>query len=409
MKISIRSSIVKILTEFLQQGYNREMRFFIGKMERTGFRPYISQNDLTSILDTVDLSSCRKESLIGKMKVCVEIGVVQGYYIILGTSEILNSHYQTVYTSKDGLYNVTVRENSIDISLINYPDSLQELFSPLKNIFSSIENSKPLLKQFPKSIDIYEYSTSAHVWKLFPFMNSDCILDDYKVTTMMRGERSLLYLRESGVSIYQQNNSFDLVNSVHEELYDTLIWGDWYEGKFYGYDILKYKGIDVKKKSLRKRLLCLEHISSLVSSCQLVSYYELNNVSQLLNEYNGLMFVPTKANFVNNKTYIYQSVEKVGICFSVNKNVDNYCLSTRNGEIFEGSIEYPFGRTIPLSWKDRLFIKDGGNFEFRWDNNNFVPFVHSDIIYSPVYTRLLWNYINNPLNMEALIRTFKKT
>ena len=124
--------------------------------------------------------------------------------------------------------------------------------------------------------------------------------------------------------------------------------------------------------------------------------------------YDGIIFAPVRANYTNNRTYIYQRMENISIFFKVSHNYlryKTYTLKTGNKEeVFNGTKTYPFFNTIPLALEDREFIGASNDcvIEFKWDSSCFIPVSYSNTG-CPTNTDIaksIWLYINEPVEID---------
>ena len=237
-------------------------------------------------------------------------------------------------------------------------------------------------------------------------------LTNHTILPLPKGRKFFMYINNN--NIYLINNTEKLLvksdQQIKPELENTIIKG-YYHEKFIGYDVLIYKGINIRTKSYTYRYKCLQEINTDYPKCNLALIYTKEKIKELLKEHDGVMFIPTRAHYINNQTYIYQLIDKVTLNLQVkseNKMGIPLCsLYLSNKVAFSGTKELPLQPLIPLSHYDRNFIKQQPTtsmFEFAWINNNFVPVKPASYLTSPRDAKRAWEYINDPLEHNVFLK-----
>lgn len=436
MKLSIRSDIILGLKSLLQSEYDGEYRIFFGKMFRTGFTPFLNKFDYDNIANALqgDHEEISERHIGRVMELSLDIGLLLTHYIVIGKSEETESdvRIETVYSSH-GSYQIALISDkdqySVEIIFPTKPVDIFSLFIPVKYLLQICSNTLNTVQNRDDIVSSYN--------SLFgKDQNRPCIirqpllrlsesflpnLNNYLVFPIPRGEKYTLLLCKSGAYLLSRDNILNVAETVPPTLYNTVVTGYLYEKSFYGYDVAMIAGKDIRRISLLRRLNGLSVVSKYFTFCQKSHYIHGDlefATTCMLQKYDGVLYAPINANFMNNRRYIYQPVDKTGINFLVVSRKTNgyqtYELKVGQGEtVFCGSDNYPMYNTVPLSQEDREFVGMlGGVFEFRWESDGFIPYAYSSIPSSVKQARNLWNSINEPLDLQLLmshIRTFKKT
>lgn len=442
MKLTIRADIVSNLKKtLLQQEYSKKNRFLFGKMCRTGFTPYLNRYDY----------NCIKDSLFGKFRnttmrtgnrhytIMYDINFVNDRRVMIGTIEEEIGDENTLIIFHINTYNIILIQCNckyqVEIELITKPHNIQQLFEPVKFLYGLFNSPIEELDVKNKKEIVYSYNSlfqhnQENPW-IVPqgqkFLNEKILgllKYDYIAMPMMKGDRYMLYISEYGSFLVSKHIIYRIKQNTPKSLYNTVVMGEWYEKSFIGYDILIISGTDIRKKSLFQRLKSLRIVSIRFPFCEIVKYYNDNladNVTNLLIDYEGVIFAPVRANYMNDRVFLYQEVENVGIKFQVkvhNKyGFTTFTLTTGiHNDTFIGSDSLPYVPNIPLSKEDREFIgnlKHNKTIEFRWESDGLMPYMHMQYnqVSTTKFARQAWEYINEPIDKNVLIdnlRIFKK-
>lgn len=440
MKLSIHTKIITELNSLLKEEYTVPLRFAFGKLWRTGFSPFLNHWDYNCLRDKLAGKYPTSQFRTGQrkhQKICNAGYVVDRHLLLCTVKEDYSGEDMSVTVFRLPEYNVVLIRRKcayqVEIEFTNKPLNIKDLFEPVKFIYGLIDNiTVPVSDDMSQKITL-EYNNlldreQKTPWMIPQGMHFLCedllgLLTDYVVTPMYRGKKYMLYLCEFGTFLISKKEILHVEKSVPRSLYQTIIVGDWHEKSFVGYDIAFISGRDVRKKSYLQRAKSLRVVSIRFPFCKMVRFYRNRlheHVSELLNDYRGVIFMPVKANFTNNRIFIYQLVENVGVRFKLDYSEEcgysTYTLKTgMYQDLFLGTSEFPFSSHIPLTQEDKEFIGPLQNtvFEFRWEGNNWLPYVqvHEHEVSSSKFACQAWEYINKPLPYTELldnIRTFKK-
>ena len=194
--------------------------------------------------------------------------VKQGYGLNLKTSKTLESNSN---------YEIEIEYNNKESNKDKNEDTIKKFVKYLYYMLSIIENSNILIKNDIKDTILNNYKKLVDVGKnenqfiaakprtlhKFNLVNGDekNLYNRYAVTLKADGVNYFMYVNKDG-KIYYFNNNYEIEDSGYEskEFIDTLVEGEMIEfngvKKFFGYDLLFFKGTDVRRKlliSLRKK------------------------------------------------------------------------------------------------------------------------------------------------------------
>lgn len=426
MKLSIRSSVISTLSDILKElDTEKEYKFVFGKKTRTGFIPTINSFDFERVKTFLNSSSyVLSQTEYKQYSNILDIGVVKNYYIMFGYSGDSFATECLVYISPDCSHSILLFENDdnyqIEVLLKKIPITLQELFEPVKVLYGIIPELLTKEEDCTDIVSAYNIlfeKEGSNPWIVpqgLSYLKKSNLgeLRKHHVCPIRRGESYTLFLSELGGYLLSEREVFRITeDDIPESLYNTVISGDWHENQFYGYDISMFGGKDVRKQSLTKREKYLEDVKVSFSFCIPIKYYSIENVKDLIEDYGGVIFAPIRANYTNNRTYIYQRIENLSIYFKVSQNhlrYKTYTLKTGEEEnVFSGNSRYSFPDTIPLFPEDREFVgsSDDCVFEFKWDIS-FYPVSYSNIL-PQTNTQLaknIWTYINEYIEFDLLLK-----
>jgi hypothetical protein len=433
MKLSIRSNIVSEINSLLCDteygSITPQYRIFFGKMFRTGFIPFLNTFDYKNILKKLDEEYEKEyENKIIKTKNIIpylNIGLISNQFIVMGTTQSEETQSEeTLYSSLDKSHHIALIKNqeesySLEIIFIIKPQNIPSFFKPIKYLLQIFSNTFEKVQN--KNNIIVEYNSLFGKNKNIPLIIRQPLkrisesfipdLENYLAFPITRGKKYTLFLCELGAYLISRNNILKIDETVPPQFYNTILTGDFYEKSFYCYDAIMIGGYDVRRFSLIRRR---RDLNTIVTQFPFFCIIQEDSTESIISKYNGVLYIPNRANFMNKRRYIYQPVDKIGIHFKVCSVKTNgylvYVLKTGNKQqVFTGTDLYPSYDTIPLSQEDREFIgPDNEIFEFRWMNDGFVPFSYSCTTTSFKQSKNLWKNINEPLNSTELLRTFKK-
>jgi hypothetical protein len=437
MKLTIRSDIIAILKQLLKQDYEHKLRFLFGKMFRTGFVPYLNRWDHQCVKKALESRYSATRTRVGTRsytELC-DIGFVTDRRVILSEVKEEEGDDIAITAFHIGKYDVVLvrsqRDYQVEIELTHQPSTVKDLFDPVKFVYGLFTQSVQNVTETKSVIEEYNIlfkRTQDTPWIVpqgLRFLDEKQLVTmrDYVVMPMRRGEKYMLFLSHSGAYLLSKREILLVDRDVPSSLYNTVVSGDWYENTFTAYDIARIGDNDVRRKSLLQRVKHLRVVSVRFPFCEMVRYYRGNlgkHTEELLLEHEGVIFAPIHANYMNDRVFLYQPVENVGIKFKLDERVKcgfhTFALKTGvNENLFTGVDKLPYEPFIPLSKEDRDFIGPLNNtvFEFRWESDGLMPYVHAYENESTTskFAQQAWVYINDPLDKDLVIsslRTFKK-
>lgn len=187
----------------------------------------------------------------------------------------------------------SLKNNTKDMIL----DELLELVShnnkimgnDLIDYYTNLVNNKKFIGNQPKTL------TRRDLPKL--------ITNNYSVTEKADGERMFLFVKDSQIS-YLLNKKLEThqIDIRVDTLTDTLLDGEYVDGIFYAFDILYYKGSDIRNKHLDRRYKYLQKMKKYINGNFKIKKFYFTNILEnagtiWLNkkfpyELDGLIFTP---------------------------------------------------------------------------------------------------------------------
>ena len=432
MKLKIRSDKIKDIEKILKNKNISNLYIFFGKMFRTGFVPFLNHWDFKCIKNSLKSNYTSISINIGKRiyNEIYNIGFLTDRDIIIGKVFEENNEYISALIYHIGDYDIILIQNEkdymLEVKFIKKPDKINDFFEPIKYLYSiikrkviEIEESESIIKEY-NSIFNKNQESPWIVPQGLRFIEEKNLLNikDYLVFPMCRGETYTLYLSKKGIYLISKIKILKVENeniNDNKELHNTVIFGKLYENSFTGYDISYIGGKDIRNKRLTRRMKYLSIVSNKFNFCQITTYYS-NDISKhtqkLLDDYEGVLFAPNYANYTNDRIFLYQPVENVGISLKIEKKIETnfqtFILKITDNKLFCGTTEFPYQTHIPLSKEDRKFIDildDNIIYEFRWRNDGLVPYTRKSKTSSNRIAERSWNFINNTLDKNLLINS----
>jgi hypothetical protein len=247
---------------------------------------------------------------------------------------------------------------------------------------------------------------------------------EYFTTYKLDGLRKLLFINQTSylVSSKMEFQTFTLPK-VSKEYIDTVLDGEYKSNKFYAFDILFYKGQDLRSKTLTERLEFLNNVISVLKSKKVISKEYLSpynglsvckNYFSLLNKYSkemetgevdGIIFTPDTG-YTENSILKWKPLHLLSIDFKIKKIGNELHLLTQNGKIFKPYGKYQNIGKVILNSEEAKKYKDNEVVEFIFDNGKFVPIrVRKDKTKSNYISVIMSNFktINSPPNMKKIL------
>ena len=373
MKLSIRSDVGKSLQEILQRGdIDSGYCFRVGYKTRDGFVPYLNaiQRDRVKkglLLRDSSLVMSRRELM--PFQFLCEVGYVSGHWLVLG-SQGRGSPLRVPYLHCD-TYGVYFTETYIQLEICGKPDSLSALFQPVKEIYKLL--GPTLLPGKPSET---KPTAAPKFLKMAP-MGSSVIMavpgGEWATLIITGGTAQLVFKRGETFII----NSGSPVASLGDELQ-----GYWHRGEFTVCNASILNGKDVTGRNLSHRLALAKRTVLGIPFCRVNKMYtaSVRNRTALLERHGALLYAPPKGD----QFFLYSAAHKISFFFKVlPKTVSGLplfqLLQGEPSRFFRGTDAFPYSEDSPLSREDRDFIAKfppHSVFEFRWENDNLVPYAH---------------------------------
>jgi hypothetical protein len=228
----------------------------------------------------------------------------------------------------------------------------------------------------------------------------------YYLTYKLDGKR---HLYQNGFLITSKLEKFKFDLGLN---FPVTLDGELYQGKFYVFDILFYKGKDVRKLTMTERLKILKEIKRTNKSLILKEYwspysssikknfYEIKKLYKkdlvLNGKVDGIIFTPDLEYYAT--VLKWKPVELLSIDFKIHKINDKFEMLLQNGSIYHTIIpkkvdynRYPDNTVVEFIWK-----KSKGWLPIRERpdkiNSNWITVIESN-----------WAQIQNPVNMNKLL------
>jgi len=215
---------------------------------------------------------------------------------------------------------------------------------------------------------------------------------DYYLTHKLDGKRILLFFTCS--KVYMINSKMEFTEyTKFKHLYDTKLLDntildcEYFQNKFYIFDILYFSGKDLRNLKLSERIPYINRVHKLVHHKNLkIKNYLHNNICtdfdklllklQINNKntfIDGIIFTPNEG--YKAVPLKWKPTHLLSIDFKIKKLGDNkIALLTQNGSVFVSKIKkYKDIGIIKLSEQKYKEYTSGQVIEFIFRNNKFVP------------------------------------
>lgn len=243
----------------------------------------------------------------------------------------------------------------------------------------------------------------------------------YYTTFKLDGQRHLMLVSDSGNSLITSKMEFKklFLPKVSKEFNGTLLDGELFNGRFYAFDILFFKGIDIRKQKFLDRLETLLSFTKKIRSKKLV-VKEYNVSGSLCENFislkkkfskemengivDGIIFVQDSE--YNSKILKWKPKHLLSIDFKIKKLPENkFELLVHTGKPFSTK-GYPKIGITDVSEKDYKLYPDGSIVEFIFNGKKFIPIKHRIDKVKPNYiVTILSNFeqIIRPLDLEKFL------
>lgn len=383
MKLSIRSSVVRDLGKILQSLDTKSVTlcFRIGHITRDGFIPALSHWQRKNIRESLETHNVKytNNSGLWRFDELYTIGNINGHGLTLGKVVVDNTtvcKYQSYRVSSPlgPTYLIDFIDDYIQIRLQPCIVDIPSLFNPVKFVYGML---KPLVNQQSSSLTTKkDYGTP----RCIPAQKSPTnklVIAPFRSsgewgTLVMHNDRTQLILGNIAYDIHDNDNSTTGLSIFHGYLeHDTFI--------IYLPTVINDQNVNTYNVSHRLSLAKRAILG--VPYCRVTKVFttKVNNQEDLCNRYGGVVYIPRHAK-TNQDIEVYRPIHKIGVYFQVTRKSHGgfsmFELSDKNG-IFEGTKDYPFHSPISLTKEDRDLLENfpiSSIVEFRWENDNLVPY-----------------------------------
>jgi len=375
MKLNIRSEIGDELNNIIQNKSNKKLVFRFGQKTRDNFIPSSSQWIKQCITGN------KQKRKVGSFTSICEVGYVKGFWFILGQLDSDRKIEADVFSQPD--CNIQITSECIQIEVVDQVTTLSELFNPVKILYGMLR-------------PIFKTSVPSLLTPGLKIKNMTKIEDkSYMIMPLPRTPLCILVL--DGTSIYLIRNSIsqELHSKSSASVKKTILEGEWYDQTFFIYDSPMCDGKDIKKYTFNYRKAFAKRMTIGTSLCRMVS---TNNNSE------GIFIMKNQK--YDEPVLLYRSPTNIGMKFKISEIRENgfqmFKLLLQDGSEFKGSKSHPLNSPIPLTRDDREFIQKFPtlSFEFRWYNDNLIPYSHVTTIDRTETVESNWSFLQT---------TFKNT
>lgn len=246
---------------------------------------------------------------------------------------------------------------------------------------------------------------------------------EYSVTNKLDGERFIILLNDKG--LYAVNKR--LVDQIEKTYFPsvTILDTELFDGLFYVFDCMMYKGQDITSKNHAYRLKRASEISSEISYIYrkykyttMKEFLKVENTHNLLTNIDyknndGIIYTPNDI-YRSNDIYKWKFPEKMSIDFKV-RLTQNSKPYTYELQLYDkGNVLYDFrgSKMFPLLEEEAKFISDqelidGGIYEFKYENEKFVMMRRRADKVLPNFRKTgesVWTDIKDPFTAKELLQ-----
>ena len=420
MKISIRSNVVKDLREILKPGSQKvNFCFRLGRLTRDGFLPGISpwqQKNIREGLEKLGIMETEIPLRSG-FKAIYTIGDVFGHGLGLGqmSESKAPSRCYDVNASVGPECYIQFVYSSIQVEIKGDVKDMNTLFNPMKFIYGLM---KPVLSP---CTELGREPTSEEYGKWTPVQllaQKEADVNWVIAPLPSSGERGILYVCRTGTYLRllekelpssssttnEEYNINDMTPSASREV--SVFHGYWDEEIFTICIPVIIGGKCVRRYNISHRLALAKRETLGLAYCRVTKIFSTSKPTQesIINRYGGVMYISRKSRKVTAldlQLEVYRRVNRLSLFFKVTRKFSSglsfFELSDGSG-VFTGSKDFPYHAPISLSREDRDFINQfspSSIMEFRWENDNLVPYSNSRRGSLPDSNKLEWDLLHH--------------
>ncbi len=204
---------------------------------------------------------------------------------------------------------------------------------------------------------------------------------NHYLTEKLDGKRHLLFVDKDG-KMYSITSKMEFGNTHIKapEFPNTVLDTEFYKGKYHVFDMLFYKGKDIRNLPFSERIDGYIHVVHQIGSGILVAKKQifvdkgsdiLNIVKKIENRFkegklDGIILTPEDV-YYSKSILKYKPSSLLSIDFKIKKKDGKFHLLLQNGQVFK------HGGVVTPGEKDYQKYKDGQVVEFIMKNKKFVP------------------------------------
>ena len=356
----------------------------------------------------------------------------------------------------------------VEIEFNKVPSGLEHLIHPLKYILELAysDNHVYLIQEEEQLqvIDIYNNLFSDFIkrkninlqpGKMVRFENKPrnikrkdiSFMTNYSATNKLEGVSYFLIICRRGIYILNQTDIDKLHNQPIPEYEGTLLHGEWFEGGFYIFDVIRFKGEDITLKTHPQRLSYAEQVLPLLSkileggiltTIKIKTFIYSGNleddtkniVRDMYNTYgsnslmfnDGIIYTPVDLPYINNDTLKFKFPWYMTIDFYIDnkhQNGDDINFDVKvydknnNLVLFDKTFKHKINPVLQVSKNNSLYgkLENGMIVESQYDKNSntFIPFRIRDDKDRPNFIGVasdVFNDMINPLGLDELVKLF---
>ena len=409
MKLRIPSKVAQDIREIIRSNlHGLNFCFRVGSVTRNGFIPELSNWQQKNIREGIEALGVNERVSVSSIFVeSCTIGNVRGHDLIFGhvsATKVKKSCTHRCYDITDTLGMgccIKFIDSTIQIEINGDVKDLTTLFTPIKFIYglmkpllSPVIGEKPILPlEKHVQIDILNsQKTPDNDWVIAPYLST--------------GEWGTLWIYKDQMYIFL-NNVIHSINTrvnepFHNKIYNELsiFHGYWINENFIICLPITIAGKDVKNRNISHRLALAKRATLGLDYCSVAKIFDTSKKTQefIINRYGGVIYLPRN---LGPSPCVYIPVYKISLFFKVTRKFSSglpfFELNDSNG-IFTGSKDFPYHTPISMSREDRELLNKFPTpsiMEFRWENDNLVPYARSRQISLSCCNYYTWNLLHH--------------
>jgi len=204
---------------------------------------------------------------------------------------------------------------------------------------------------------------------------------EYSVTDKADGERQLMYISKGRAQLINRKMEVTVLDKPMNRLDDTVLDGEWYNNKFYAFDVLFVKGVDVRQYNLKRRL------DNIPGGVEKKTFYFENgddtiytlcgkvwdNRRNLPYPLDGLIFTPVNEPYYNDKILKWKDEPTIDFYYDGRRLYLAGGNPTRHMTLEEADSDISKDPTISEDLRKGILAINGppGVGEFAWRDNTF--------------------------------------